>query len=396
MFDLAARWTDPDARVTLGTVHRFTRTVRADDGAAVAVPDTEYAELTLAMRSGDDLDSVFDTLVTRGQIQIHATKPPGFRSVASSPQLTARQHIGGHRGYARTGRRVECSHPRPPRRHWSRRRRAATTTRAGQRIGVGDRVATRRNDSDLDVANRDGWTVTRVGRHGELTVTALEHGERQLSADYVRSHVELAYATTVHGVQGDTTTTAHLVLGEHTGARSPTSDDPRSDHQHRSPRRRHLDHAREQWIAAFGRDRADLGPAHAAQLAIAEAARYAQPRPLDRVLAELHAAWTLEQICVDRLDHYRPRRNMLREFVVRRRDQSAELFALEIAYEQAQEAAYRAAQRAELTGAVVTGDAARIRGALSREWRAQREVARHAAQTVLDAAAAGSGDTAAR
>ena len=35
-----------------------------------------------------------------------------------------------------------------------------------------------------------------------------------------------------------------------------------------------LDDARQQWAAAFSRDRADLGPAHAAGLAAAEAAKY--------------------------------------------------------------------------------------------------------------------------
>jgi ATP-dependent exoDNAse (exonuclease V) alpha subunit len=92
------------------------------------------------------------------------------------------------------------------------------TTRAGQRIGAGDRIATRRNDRDLDVANRDTWTVTAVGRRGELLVTAgtaagdiprggvtpADPAVRVLPADYVAEHVELAYASTVHGVQGDT------------------------------------------------------------------------------------------------------------------------------------------------------------------------------------------------
>ncbi|OYV74081.1 MAG: hypothetical protein B7Z74_02870, partial [Deltaproteobacteria bacterium 21-66-5] len=41
-----------------------------------------------------------------------------------------------------------------------------------------------------------------------------------LAADYVSEHVELAYACTVHGAQGDTTTRAHLVVDEHTGAAS--------------------------------------------------------------------------------------------------------------------------------------------------------------------------------
>ncbi|MBM7807500.1 hypothetical protein JOD57_003337 [Geodermatophilus bullaregiensis] len=35
-------------------------------------------------------------------------------------------------------------------------------TRAGQRIGVGDQIATRRNARHLGVANRDTWTVTAI------------------------------------------------------------------------------------------------------------------------------------------------------------------------------------------------------------------------------------------
>ena len=49
--------------------------------------------------------------------------------------------------------------------------RTVAVTGAGQRIGAGDRIATRRNDRDLGVANRDTWTVTAVGRNGGLLVT---------------------------------------------------------------------------------------------------------------------------------------------------------------------------------------------------------------------------------
>ena len=81
------------------------------------------------------------------------------------------------------------------------------------------------------MANRDTWTVTAVGRRGGLLVTA-DDGRpvtvpapgvtpagaavRVLPADYVTDQVELAYASTVHGVQGDTVTAAHLVIGDHT------------------------------------------------------------------------------------------------------------------------------------------------------------------------------------
>jgi exodeoxyribonuclease V alpha subunit len=148
------------------------------------------------------------------------------------------------------------------------------TTRTGQRIGAGDRIATRRNDRYLGVANRDTWTVTAVGRRGGLLVTSsTTAGDasgnvtpagsevRVLPADYVAEQVELAYASTVHGVQGDTVTAAHVVLGHQTGAASAYVGMTRG----RASNTAHLiaadlAEARAQWIAAFGRDRADLGP----------------------------------------------------------------------------------------------------------------------------------------
>ncbi len=92
--------------------------------------------------------------------------------------------------------------------------------------------------------------------------------------------MELAYASTARGAQGDTVTAAHLVVGEHTSAASAYVGMTRG----RTANTAHLvaevlAEAREQWIAAFGRDRADLGPGHAAVQAAAEAARYAAPRP---------------------------------------------------------------------------------------------------------------------
>ena len=91
------------------------------------------------------------------------------------------------------------------------------TTAAGEQLGVGDRIATRRNDRDVGVANRDRWTITRVPADGGLHVLG-PTGHRALPAGYVHQHVELAYATTAHGAQGETVHTAHLVVGESTGA----------------------------------------------------------------------------------------------------------------------------------------------------------------------------------
>jgi hypothetical protein len=94
-------------------------------------------------------------------------------------------------------------------------------------------------------------------------------------AEYANQHVELAYATTVHGAQGDTVDRAHLALGETTGAAAAYVAMTRG----RESNTAHLvaeslDDARQQWIDTFGRDRADLGPANARRRAIEAMDRY--------------------------------------------------------------------------------------------------------------------------
>jgi hypothetical protein len=169
--------------------------------------------------------------------------------------------------------------------------RHTTSTHAGESIGAGDLIATRRNNPDLDVANRDAWTVTRVRRDGVLTVSG-DRGRRELPAEYVLEHVELGYASTAHGAQGGTATAAHLVIGDYTTAASAYVGMTRGRERNTA----HvvaadLDDAREQWINAFARDRADLGPAHAAARAARAAAGYTPARPLHEMLSELREAW---------------------------------------------------------------------------------------------------------
>ena len=93
--------------------------------------------------------------------------------------------------------------------------------------------------------------------------------DREVPADYVTRFVELAYATTVHGAQGETVEAAHVVIGEHTGAAAAYVGMTRG----RASNTAHVvaesvDDARQQWIDVFSRDRADLGPAHARRQAI--------------------------------------------------------------------------------------------------------------------------------
>jgi hypothetical protein len=272
VLDLAHRWAHPDAVVGLDTVHRFVHTV---DG--VSVPDTEYAELSLRMRAGEDPAEVFDALATRGHIIVHASEID--RQDALATRLAVDRAAGGNpalvvdtREHADTLNAVVRNHLIAAGQVDDRR---VVVTRAGQRIGAGDLIVTRRNHAQLGVANREAWTVTRVHRDGHLTVTDPDRGTRELPVDYLRAHVELGYAVTAYGSQGDTTDTAHLVVTDDTTAASAYVAMTRG----RQNNTAHLvadnvDDAREQWISVFSRNRADLGPSHAAHAAQNAAAGY--------------------------------------------------------------------------------------------------------------------------
>lgn len=83
---------------------------------------------------------------------------------------------------------------------------------------VGDQIATRHNDRRLwthlghQVRNRHTWTVTDTQPDGSLTVAHPDRGTVDLPADYVARHVELGWAVTGYGTQGDTVDVGIAVL----------------------------------------------------------------------------------------------------------------------------------------------------------------------------------------
>ena len=85
----------------------------------------------------------------------------------------------------------------------------------GGTAGVGDKVVTRQNDRRLGtgrswVHNGDQWIVTETHHDASMTLQRVNGtGSVVLSADYVREHVELAYASTAHRAQGRSVDTAH-------------------------------------------------------------------------------------------------------------------------------------------------------------------------------------------
>ncbi|WP_396655617.1 MobF family relaxase [Microbacterium sp.] len=75
-----------------------------------------------------------------------------------------------------------------------------------QRLLEGDIVQTRRNDKGADVENRAVWTIQRITATGIELVSMGDSGDvRTVSRDYAAAHMHLSYASTVHGIQGETT-----------------------------------------------------------------------------------------------------------------------------------------------------------------------------------------------
>jgi hypothetical protein len=83
-----------------------------------------------------------------------------------------------------------------------------------QRILVGDVVQTRRNDSATSVENRAMWVVAAI-EDQSVTLASLTSSAdtTEVSHDYLASHAHLAYASTVHGIQGETTDAAYVGPG---------------------------------------------------------------------------------------------------------------------------------------------------------------------------------------
>jgi exodeoxyribonuclease V alpha subunit len=258
VLDHAIAWAHPSAIASMQQVRRFA--------------DPEYAKLSLAMRDGRHAEAVFDRLIERGQVVVHASdaeRTAALATVGADGALVVadtREHIATLNGAIRNER------GRGP---------GSVATDGGELIGLGDRIATRRNDPGLGVTNRQTWTVVDMGEDGNLIVHSTGLGrERELPSAYVRRHVELAYATTIHGAQGETVDHAHVAIGETTGAAAAYVAMTRG----RQTNVAHLvaesvEDARKHWIDVFSRDRADLGPAHARGKAIDAIDRYGnQPR----------------------------------------------------------------------------------------------------------------------
>ncbi|MGO1628693.1 MAG: ATP-dependent DNA helicase, partial [Microbacterium sp.] len=244
----------------MAEVHRFT--------------DPAYAEVTVWMRDGRDPGEVFDRLTALGLVRFHASDED------------VREHVAGQR---REGEAVTVTSNDEARMVNARMREErvargevddhhTATGSDGLPIGVGDVIQTRKNNTSIGVANRQNWIVQHVEQDGTLRVREAGNARKRqhtvrIPAEYVAEHAHLSYAATAYGVQGATVTGSHTLLTDATSAAGVYVGMTRG----RAQNLLHVvaesqEQAREQFVAAMERDRADRGLADATERA-AEAVR---------------------------------------------------------------------------------------------------------------------------
>jgi hypothetical protein len=194
---MALFWRRSLRHVELTTTHRF--------------KDPEWADLTIRIRdprSDDEMRDVADELIRTNHV-VMTNSDIAARDAMVEEWFDATQHretislVTATHAEAQEisesiqGRRIESG--------------AISATRgfsgqSGQAIFIGDVVQTRRNDSEADVQNRQNWTVKAISEnHVILAASADTTDLRKVSLPYAEEHIHLAYATTVYGVQGETT-----------------------------------------------------------------------------------------------------------------------------------------------------------------------------------------------
>ena len=251
--------------------------------------DAEYAALTLTMRDRENPGEVFDRLTAMGLVILHADDE------------RVREHItdNAHQGEAIT---VATNHEATALNERIRAGRVeagevddtvTATGSDGLSIGAGDLIQTRRNDSDVGVANRQQWIVQHVENDGTVYAREVGTGRKNprtvtLPAEYVGEHAHLSYAATAYGVQGATVDGSHTMLSEATSAAGVYVGMTRG----RQTNRLHLvaedmADARAQFIEAMERDPADQGLDHAIRAAREAVRGFVTDGPVRLVTEEL-------------------------------------------------------------------------------------------------------------
>ena len=347
----------------MAEVHRFT--------------DPEYAEVTLQMREGKNPGEVFDRLVGQRLIRLHKDGED------------VREHIAQHQ---REGEAVSVSSNEEARSVNARIRdervaqelvdhTATVYGSDGLSIGAGDLIQTRKNNTSIGVANRQNWVVQHVEADGALSVREAGDGRKQqrtvrLPADYVAEYAHLSYAATSYGVQGATVGTSHTILTDGSSAASVYVGMSRG-------RDENLLHivaeneadAKDQFIEAMERDRADRGLTDATDRATEQVAGLVEDGPVKLANTEVAALMKRAETAEAQAERWQQVRSALADLSTREAAERETAHATE----------QTARQRAEQVWAEVAAPIVSAAEAALSEWQGA-EAVEHTAREQVRAA----------
>ena len=194
---MALFWRRATRQVELQDVHRF--------------HDPAWADLSLRLRRPDDLEEALrtaDELIRTGHVVLSNSEAEAHDALVGAwfDATGARQSIAivteTHAEAQSISEDIQARRILAGSVDTS----GVVSGQAGQPIFVGDIVQTRRNDRTADVQNRQNWVVRSVTPQYVMLASASDTTDlRRISHEYAGSHLHLAYATTVYGVQGETT-----------------------------------------------------------------------------------------------------------------------------------------------------------------------------------------------
>ncbi|WP_169448577.1 MobF family relaxase [Ornithinimicrobium pekingense] len=208
--DLALQGNAHGTTATLTELHRFTDP--AEGAATLAIRDGDPAGLDHYVDhdrlhtgdTGDMVEAAYAAWVADQRTGLSSLLLAATRDTVRELNQRARTH------------RLEASEQPPGR---------DVSLGDGTRASAGDTVTTRRNDRTILagdgswVKNGDRWRLLAVRPDGALSVERQDRSSRTgaarqatLPAEYVAEHVQLGYASTIHGAQGATVDTTHTVL----------------------------------------------------------------------------------------------------------------------------------------------------------------------------------------
>lgn len=185
------------AEVELSNIHRFR--------------DPDWADLTLRLRDADGaeegqriaeelIDSGHATCVTT-EAEAHQTMVDRWFDAARHGQtiaLVTATHAEAQQINDSIQTQRLASGELTAKRH--------VLGQSDQSCFVGDVVQTRRNDSARGVENRQTWTIKSITKDHVLLASLTDSSHlRKITHEYAGSHLHLGYASTVYGVQGETT-----------------------------------------------------------------------------------------------------------------------------------------------------------------------------------------------